>query len=438
MKIHFVSNSLFLNTGFGKVCRYLALGLKRLGHEISMTGLQTSQRMDHDYGIPCYPIDSGGHIDEDTQLFLNIQNVKPDVLIYVGQLDVDLNHLVKIFDKQIIYCPVEGFNISDMMANDLKDVIKRGGKVVAQCRYGYDEMKKAGVNVNRYIYHGFDDKIFYPININNIDQEAMYINCEKDEVELISILRFDKDNNRWVQRDIEIINLKNEIYGNTNRFIYQFSGQNFGLRKQIPRLLKAYSILINESKQMRDRSLLALHTLPASIRGVNLIKNIHQLGIQDNIIFTYGSFGSAGWSERGMNIWYNLADVNVSASSSEGFGLPILESMACGIPNIGPNCSSFTELIGNDKDESNDKNENNDEQPAVNRGWLANIAAYHQIQDASERALVDERDLAMKMKMAYVEKDKMKIFAKNGIEFSKSYTWDKIVSEWNSLLKDFK
>jgi glycosyltransferase involved in cell wall biosynthesis len=426
MHIHVVSNSIYLNTGFGKVSRYILLGLKKLGYEVSMTGLQTSQRIDHDYGIDCYPIDSGGHIDEDTQLFINLQKLKPDIMIYVGQVDVDLNHLIKIFDYQIIYCPVEGANISDMMTNDLKNVIKRGGRIVAQCAYGFEEMKKAGIGVSKYIYHGVDPEIFYPIDKDDnedLDKEAMKLN------DIISILRFDKDNKRWIQKDIDIKDLKNELKGNNNRFVYSFLGQNFGVRKQIPRLLNAYSMLIHDSKQIRDRSILALHTLPASIRGVNLIRNIHQLGIQDNIIFTYGSLGhgplgSAGWSESGMNIWYNLADVNVSASSSEGFGMGTSESMTCGVANIGPECSSFIELIGNDADSNK------------NRGWLAKIATYHEIQDGSLRALVDEKDLALKMKQAFVEKDKMKVFGKNGMEFMKDYTWDKICKQWDSLLKE--
>ena len=428
MHIHLVSNSIYVNSGFGKVARYIGMGLKKLGHEVSVTGLQTIHRVDHDYGIDCYPLETGGHVDEATQLFLNLQNLKPDVLFFVGQMDADTNHLVKVFDKQIIYCPVEGRNIPDQMTNDLKDVIRRGGKIVAQCSYGLEEMRKAGVNADRYIYHGIDPNVFYPISDDMINDNLELIT---DEVEIVSILKWDNADKRWIQKNVDILKLVDEIQGGingrgkNNRFIYQFTGQNFGLRKQIPRLLKAYSLLINVSKQMKDRTVLAMHTLPISISGVNLIRNIHRLGIQDNVIFTYSSFGSSGWSENAMNIWYNLADVNVSASSSEGWGLPTGESMACGIPNIGPNCSSFIELIGDDKDEFN-----------KNRGWLANIATYHQIQDGSERALVDEMDIALKLKIAYVEKDKMKMFSENGIEFMKNYTWDKICLQWNDLLKE--
>jgi len=44
---------------------------------------------------------------------------------------------------------------------------------------------------------------------------------------------------------------------------------------------------------------------------------------------------------------YNLADVFVYTSKYEGFGLPLLEAMACGTPVISVNNSSLPEVVGN-------------------------------------------------------------------------------------------
>jgi glycosyltransferase involved in cell wall biosynthesis len=43
---------------------------------------------------------------------------------------------------------------------------------------------------------------------------------------------------------------------------------------------------------------------------------------------------------------YNLADIFVFPSLYEGFGLPVLEAMACGTPVITSNCSSLPEVAG--------------------------------------------------------------------------------------------
>lgn len=445
MRIHIVSNSLYVNSGFGKVTRYIALGLKTLGYSVLTTGLQTAHKADYYYGIETLPIDSGGHIDETGQLLLNIQRTNPDVLLYVGQMDADLNFITKLFKKTLAYVPVEGRNIPVQMASDLLYIEKNGGIVISQCYYGQSEMKKVGVDAKT-IYHGYDPLIFYKMekfepycyyrtSVGQINTDPLWlckndcydckqkgkIDCPNFKEETVSILMWDKENKRWSQRDIEISKLKDEFRG---KFLYLFMGQNFGIRKRIERLIKAYSILINESRQLKDKTHLHLHSLPISVQGINLIKIIQDLGINDNVSFSYGTFGSSGWSEEGINCLYNITDVNVSASSSEGFCLPVIEGMACGIPMIAPNCSSFTELIGED--------------PKATRGLLASIIDWQMIQDGSIRALVNEGDMAHQMKTIYQSEELRKIFSKNAIKFAQNYTWNNICQQWNQLLKTIK
>lgn len=45
--------------------------------------------------------------------------------------------------------------------------------------------------------------------------------------------------------------------------------------------------------------------------------------------------------------WYNGADLFVYPSAYEGFGLPLLEAMACGVPAVTSSTSSLGELAGN-------------------------------------------------------------------------------------------
>ncbi len=47
-----------------------------------------------------------------------------------------------------------------------------------------------------------------------------------------------------------------------------------------------------------------------------------------------------------LPIWYNCAEVFVYPSVFEGFGLPVLEAMACGTPVITANASSLPEVAG--------------------------------------------------------------------------------------------
>lgn len=451
MRIHFLSSGLRTNSGFGVVTKNLALGLMKLGHDITMSGLQTANFAEFSYGVETLPTITH-YVDDLTQFMINVQTIKPDVVIYVHQMDSgQFNAFTKVFPKTFVYCPVETRGIPDQMRSDLLNVIMNGGKVIAQTQYGQGEIQLAlgGVDIP-FIYHGFNDKIFKPLNLGNTDQirycyygtdsgkaesDPMRLHkqgcydcslsgndatkCRYYREEHVSILRF--IDGKWTGKDIPITELPKITKG---KFVFGFLGYNLGIRKRMERLLKAYSLFIKDSRQLKDHTVLHMHTTPIAIDGLNLIRIAQDLGMQDNIIFSYGSFRSAAWTEEGINILYNTFDTNISASSGEGFGLSLIESMACGIPNIGPNSTSFTELIGED--------------PKTRRGLLASIIDWQMIPDGTMRSLVNESDLSRQMKELYQNEELRKRCSKNAIEFTKNYTWNKICDQWNKLLEDRK
>jgi glycosyltransferase involved in cell wall biosynthesis len=55
-----------------------------------------------------------------------------------------------------------------------------------------------------------------------------------------------------------------------------------------------------------------------------------------------------GWvKEEDMPYLYNAADVFLHTAEYEGFGLPVLEAMACGVPVVVSNSASLPEIVGN-------------------------------------------------------------------------------------------
>lgn len=451
MKIHFLSSSLRTNSGFSIVTKNLALGLQKLGHDVTMSGLQTANFAEFSYGIETLPTITH-YVDDLTQFMINVQTIKPDVVMYIHQMDSgQFNAFAKVFKKTVTYVPIETKGVPDQMRNDLLGIVMNGGKVVAQTKYGSEEIQLAlgGIDIP-YIYHGFDDKIFKTLDLGKIDQirycyygtddgrtesdpiklhkQRCYdcsltgneiLNCPYYKEENVSILRF--INGKWTGEDILITGLSGITKG---KFVFGFVGYNLGIRKRIERLLRAYSLFIKDSRQLKDRTVLHLHVIPIAIDGLNLIRIVQDLGIQDNVIFSYGSFRSAAWTTEGMNILYNTFDVNISASSGEGFGLSLIESMAAGIPNIGPNSTSFTELIGED--------------PKTRRGLLASIIDQQMIPDMTMRSLVNESDMSRQMKEMYQNEQLRKQCSKNAIEFTKNYTWNNICGQWDKLLKEMK
>jgi glycosyltransferase involved in cell wall biosynthesis len=67
---------------------------------------------------------------------------------------------------------------------------------------------------------------------------------------------------------------------------------------------------------------------------------IKRLGLQDDVRF----FGYI--DEKELPLFYNLADAFVFPSFAEGFGMPVLEAMACGCPVVASNQTSIPEVAG--------------------------------------------------------------------------------------------
>jgi glycosyltransferase involved in cell wall biosynthesis len=67
---------------------------------------------------------------------------------------------------------------------------------------------------------------------------------------------------------------------------------------------------------------------------------VKELSLGDSVIFT----GYIDWDD--VALFYNAADLLVYPSICEGFGLPVMEAMACGVPVVTSFGSSLEEVAG--------------------------------------------------------------------------------------------
>src|SRR5580765_6501533 len=107
-------------------------------------------------------------------------------------------------------------------------------------------------------------------------------------------------------------------------------------RKNLPRLVEAYAHL---RKQGINTTLVMVGKKDWQSDQV-LIK-IKDLGLEYQVVFP----GFVPFAD--LPLFYNAADVFVFPSIFEGFGLPVVESMASGIPTITSYGSSLEEVAGN-------------------------------------------------------------------------------------------
>lgn len=104
-------------------------------------------------------------------------------------------------------------------------------------------------------------------------------------------------------------------------------------RRNLPSLLQAFARLKREAR-LEHKLVLIGTALP----GTSFAAQIERLGLEDSVV----AVPHAPHAE--VALAYNACSLMIYPSSYEGFGMPVLEAMACGAPVIALNNTSFPEF----------------------------------------------------------------------------------------------
>ncbi len=132
---------------------------------------------------------------------------------------------------------------------------------------------------------------------------------------------------------IEIVKKKYHIEG-----AYLLYVGTLQRRKNIPRLLQAFYLL--KRKYHIPHKLVLIGQKCPDLPEHEIATTIERLALQEDVIWT-------GYVvEQDLPALFNGAELFVFPSLYEGFGMPVLEAMACGVPVACSNTSSLPEVVG--------------------------------------------------------------------------------------------
>lgn len=124
-----------------------------------------------------------------------------------------------------------------------------------------------------------------------------------------------------------------ETYGLDRPYVLAVG--NLQPRKNLPRLIEAFSQLPGSLDDLK-----LVIAGKAQWQQSEVYRRVADLQLQDRVVFT-------GYlDDHDLALLYNGSLALVYPSLYEGFGLPILEAMACGTPVISSNTSSMPEVAG--------------------------------------------------------------------------------------------
>jgi glycosyltransferase involved in cell wall biosynthesis len=186
--------------------------------------------------------------------------------------------------------------------------------------------------------------MIYPSEMNNLSVRVQYLltpRALKKADRIIADSRFTRDEllrltDLKVDR-IEVVHLgvDHDLYRPMERSICK---ERFGLNPEDKHVLVVSSNLEHKRMDLAKK----LFGYIRSERGdVKMIKAGYGEGLEGEGII------SVGWvPEEDMPLLFNASDAYLHTSEYEGFGLPVLEAMSCGVPVIASNKASIPEVVG--------------------------------------------------------------------------------------------
>ena len=319
MRIFFTGAAYWVNSGYGKPIRNIVPLLVRAGHKVALgafygfRGTVADMQID-DAPLRVYPLMKALYFNDAIEY--HVKDWKADVVITLQDVWILKEWGSKGF-KWCPWMPIDSHPVADVILKALTSC----HTALCYTKWGQSELDAHGIENNRYMPLGVDTSVYRPMD----KQE-----CRKE-------------------------------YDLPDTFIAGMIGANqtYPSRKSIPEVLLAWKRWIDEGRE----GLLYIHSSltpkgknehGVDLESVMRILDIPWSTVDDpneerkaraRVFFpSQYKYWTGTYDDDELSKLINCLDVLMEPSMAEGFGLPIIEAQACGIPVVTLKNTSMPEL----------------------------------------------------------------------------------------------
>jgi glycosyltransferase involved in cell wall biosynthesis len=391
-KILWLTDSVWQPTGYGivgrNVLKHLAKNPEFEVHAVCLEHIGGKIKVDE--GYTCHPrlMDDhgfdilGGYIKE----------LNPDIVVTLRDVGLQAGYAQSIIKckqegwkgKWYAYLPID----TGRTAHDWPAILKPMDKIIAMSLWGKKIIKEQMGFDSVYIPHGVDTDVFKPMTAEEKEKEK-----------------------------------KGKPYSDS--FIVGAVGRN-QYRKMWNCAVKGFA---GFAKDKNDVCFLYHSDVnPAAHSDGWIFEYIGiKYGCQNKMLPTFKNLnaGTRFWiDDPMMNRIYNHFDVFMLLTGGEGFGIPILEAQAAGIPVITTDYTTGRELVG----------DHGILIPPLKDSKGRNVI--WEGQNGVEFVVPDWDAATEALEKLYNDKELREKYAKESREYALNYSWDKVVLMWEKLLLD--
>ena len=189
-------------------------------------------------------------------------------------------------------------------------------------------------------------------------------------------------------------------------------------RKRLDAIFQLMRLFIDKYENPRGKKLYChFHSSINDPLGWDLIWLANYYNVVDRCIFDNKLRPGFGIPVDILNEIINTYDVHVSLTNSEGWGLPILETMSAGVPNIVTDYSAHGDW---------------------SKGTALQVklaAKIHEIKTNHIKGIADIDHAARQLKLLYSAEKMQRDYSSRGLKLAEELDWKNVCVKWDELLE---